>query len=1055
MTKQFDKTQTNKTFTVNPSIYSLTNTNQKNKSNELKLLEVIFGEVQAVNFFDKINVIDDSNINILNDSIVSMTSTIFSDNFSEMYRNFVLVRKIINSNSDFIKRYITVLSKIVHPNIQLFYGLLLDKEIKNEFEIFENASSNKGENEDQNYNSISIIRKTNVPPISLNTKKILSNLGIVLEYVNGVDIRNFRYLDFLTDKESLYVKLISIKRISETMSFLHNSGFPHLMLNGKNIKINYKILKNQNNKDIFKGCNYCESNLLKITEIGTFYQFSNQMQYTIETEKSYEFSFYSPYLIEALNNSKNDILSNLNNLKRNDLWSFGCIIFELFIGFNPFNKIPDNKKLTQMFSENFASNKGRVSFKQTIQNDDNSSKDTLNETNLFTSFFLSYHYEDLIEFKNSLLEMSSDSQKVNSFFKTFLNLISYATYGSKEYDFNIKKPYEQVNSFSELNEIIYDLLNQFKELFGDFSTNNEETHSDIPNKYKTFCNINLENFIDIIELEELIQINKKLATELDHKKDELNSKETEFKRMQLLINETTNTKKHSDVNSNKFQLKYYFFVGNSNSFIFVRDNFWENFYALDVLSFEELKSTIDIKNENLKVRKKISNQKDLCLFESIDELKKGYLKKENISVGNIDIENLIESLYLFKESALYFSCSKQALFITGGKIEYYMKENAENKDSLISNQKSITNTFSFISEETKGYNPLYKSKLNKSISILIDYNSKNSFKCGNIKSIGIFDNEKQSKMDFMSGEIGKMLIGRSNHSIIDIGDYLFIIGGDQSTKCEVFDLNNNYNFFLEELNTCHKNPILYWFDENLYSLNFNGLMNNLKQKYHQKNKKTANQGLRIRLNSTININDNEDDDSFGNSSKMNNPFLKKSTGNFLSPKKKVPSLIQRKSVNFGSLSKKLIDDDSNNNDSNSLYDSEEDDLNFIALESLYTGELASLPSWRIVKVNCDNLSLTEIIQFTNYKHFILQDTVYIIGMEKLDDLENTWIYLTKFNIIDNKFSSSKPIPANNKMNILKYSMNQRSNIIQDSSALYFFNSKSNKVEKLCFKDINL
>ena len=64
----------------------------------------------------KLNIIDPGNISIINS--VSLFNSIFSECYGEMYHNFVLVRKFIYTNKEFLNCYLNSLLKLVHtPNI--------------------------------------------------------------------------------------------------------------------------------------------------------------------------------------------------------------------------------------------------------------------------------------------------------------------------------------------------------------------------------------------------------------------------------------------------------------------------------------------------------------------------------------------------------------------------------------------------------------------------------------------------------------------------------------------------------------------------------------------------------------------------------------------------------------------------------------------------------------------------------------------------------------------------------------------------------------------------
>lgn len=921
--------------------------NNEDKPTSAKLLDILF-DSEANNYADKINIIDHLNISILNESFNSVTSSIFTDSFAEMYYNFVLVRKILNNNIVFLKQLVAILAKIVHPNIQLFYGILLDKDTKQEIVsncynnndcigegseneeeptnlILVSTISNKGNLTNRNKN-MSKIKSKNEKKININT--IISSIGLILEYVNGVDLKSYKLLNLLmTEKESLYIKLTIIKKISETMAFLHKSGFPHLLLNGKNVKINYKLLEDKN-KQIYSGCGYSESNLLKIIELGSFYKYSNSMQFTSETEKFYELSFHSPYLLHFFDNIKNtDLVSHVTQYKKNDFWSFGCLVYELFTGNHPFFDYENKENLKDFVVEEFFNNDNEESIHSNSiydnSNNNNNSlmnrelkknntfnvneqnikmnyqvkissrnrnantnlqfpsqipsnsmisesgilrhtqtnitktniNSTINNENHKSDFFIDYHKESIQNIEEYLVNISKNEKAARRLYNKLFNLISLSTFGNKKEmssnntgitggvisgnNDNKSSKINKIVKFEDISELIYELFKEFEDMFKEDevenldSTESKEITEVIelpkPDKYRSYTNFNLTTYMEIVELDELIKKNATLTEELNKKKILNDEKESELKRVSKRIEEMNTVKKFAQtITSNTFINYMYFISKKSKEFIFVGDKLWNKSLALNVLDSKEVsfKNSSNLKtvtmnlslclNKNLKIKNN-NNNNDAALFTSIEDLITSYLKNRNVTVALEDINNILDAQILFESSSCYYSSVKQRLYISGGKLVYYPKENEKHRYVFETDNKEIKP----------------KLKRNRKINVLLAFAGQNyqNINLSNVKEIEIIDkiNDLEQRKQFYIGELGNTLVRRSKHSMIEIDDYLFIIGGEQDNKCEVLDISTNNSFFIEDLNAVHINPILFWSENSLYSINFEGLMKKFRE----------------------------------------------------------------------------------------------------------------------------------------------------------------------------------------------------------------------------------
>jgi hypothetical protein len=274
------------------------------------LLERYLG-VENWKFRSKLIIIDQNNISIMNS--VSVFNSIFNEFYGQMYHNFVLIRKFIYSNHEYLTKLLSVLMKIVHPSVQIFYGIMFTDE-------------------------------------SETLKKF--NFNCVLEYFNGINLSNFDFLSsFMKPKEEKYIKLILADKIAQTMSFIYKSGYPHLMINGRNILINHYLIINrhQHEKFIYSDNPYIFANIIKIIEIGSFLKYDKKHKiFNLHNEDLYEISFHSPELIKYLTNKTETFMEmNLSSLEKYDIWSFGCLLLQLISGRRPFESSYDKQSLIE------------------------------------------------------------------------------------------------------------------------------------------------------------------------------------------------------------------------------------------------------------------------------------------------------------------------------------------------------------------------------------------------------------------------------------------------------------------------------------------------------------------------------------------------------------------------------------------------------------------------------------------------------------------------------------------------------------------------------------
>ena len=254
-------------------------------------------------------------------------NSLFEDKIGQIDFNTIIIRKYnpdINNNLLFYNKYFQILSKIVYPSIQIFYGILNQPE-QNNFEII-----------------------LEYAPSTFEEVQIF-----ISKCLNGNEIN-----------------YLIISKISEVLSYIYECGFPYLMLYPNNIKFNNKLFKqyfkvseDSNylyaiNKDYFSNpSKIFNNNFMKIINIGTYLKYKNldKKYYSIKDESLKNISYFSPeFLRFILDDNIKVIPKDINLLEKWDVYSFGCLLFYIFYKKDPYFfiiediNIDDDNKLKKL-----------------------------------------------------------------------------------------------------------------------------------------------------------------------------------------------------------------------------------------------------------------------------------------------------------------------------------------------------------------------------------------------------------------------------------------------------------------------------------------------------------------------------------------------------------------------------------------------------------------------------------------------------------------------------------------------------------------------------------
>ena len=237
-------------------------------------------------------------------------NNLFKDKLGQIDFNSIIIRQYIPDrkiDTLFYYKYFQILSKVVYPSIQIFYGIL-------------------------------------------NQPKYNPNFEIVLEYIPS----NFDEVQKFISKCSNgnEINYLIITKISEVLSYIYECGFPFLVLCPNNIKFNNKLFKqyfkvNEDsnylyaiNKDYFSNpSRIFNNNFMKMINLGTYlkYKYLNKNYYLIHDEPLEDICYFAPELLKfILDEDIKTFPDDLNLLEKWDVYSLGCLVFYIFYQRNPY-----------------------------------------------------------------------------------------------------------------------------------------------------------------------------------------------------------------------------------------------------------------------------------------------------------------------------------------------------------------------------------------------------------------------------------------------------------------------------------------------------------------------------------------------------------------------------------------------------------------------------------------------------------------------------------------------------------------------------------------------
>ena len=285
---------------------------EKNKGEKIKGSE-IFDLKRILNSICKINPKTIIYLFDYDNQKNEFKTLLMNDKIGQIDFDSVIIREYLpylNENKEFYIKFFQIITKVVYPSIQIFYGLL-NKE-----------------------------------------SQINKNIEIVLEYISSSleEVQIFIKKCLIGNNMNYLI----IYKISEVLSYIYECGYPYLMLYPSNIRFNNKLFKQYFqvdedssylytiNKNYFSDpSKIFNNNFMKITNIGNYLKYKylnrNSKYYSLKDELLRDICYFSPELIKfVLDDNIKDFLDNINILEKWDVYSFGCLLFYIFYKQNPY-----------------------------------------------------------------------------------------------------------------------------------------------------------------------------------------------------------------------------------------------------------------------------------------------------------------------------------------------------------------------------------------------------------------------------------------------------------------------------------------------------------------------------------------------------------------------------------------------------------------------------------------------------------------------------------------------------------------------------------------------
>ena len=300
------------------NIFSNEITEEKKNFNNIEENNEIINFKKLLNIICKIN--PTTIIYLFDFEIKNMRyNKLFNDKIGQIDFNSVIIREFIpdiKENINYYYNFFKIISKVVYPTIQIFYGILKKEEKEKE------------------------------------------NIEIVLEYIPS----DFEEVQVFIKKclNGDNINYLIINKISEVLSYIYECGYPYLMLYPSNIKFNNTLFKlyfqidedssylYTINKNYFSNpSKIFSNNFMKITGVGQYLKYKflpKDKFYSLKDELLSDLCFFSPELLNFILDESIIKFPNDNNiLEKWDVYSFGCLLFYIFYEKSPYFYILNDK----------------------------------------------------------------------------------------------------------------------------------------------------------------------------------------------------------------------------------------------------------------------------------------------------------------------------------------------------------------------------------------------------------------------------------------------------------------------------------------------------------------------------------------------------------------------------------------------------------------------------------------------------------------------------------------------------------------------------------------